>query len=98
MTRTEPAHDSELEERINTFLHQRGEAPLRRLRVDVCDGTAVISGRVGTYYQKQLAGLCCQRVAGVQLVVNNVTVESRPPNGELGSAATLSNTLGESDE
>ncbi|MEX2187480.1 MAG: BON domain-containing protein [Pirellulales bacterium] len=67
--------DAELKERINTFLHQRNEAPLRRLRVDVCNGHAVIGGVVRTFYQKQLAGHCCQRVAGVQNVVNNVTVE-----------------------
>jgi osmotically-inducible protein OsmY len=79
MTPTQPLavtnEDADLEERITTFLHQRGEMPLRRLRIDVADGRVVISGRVRTFYQKQLAGHCCQRVAGVQHVVNNVTVE-----------------------
>jgi osmotically-inducible protein OsmY len=67
--------DDDLRERIVMFLHQRNEAPLRRLRVDVRDGRAVIAGAVRTFYQKQLAGHCCQRVAGVQRVVNDVTVE-----------------------
>ena len=69
------ANDAELKERICTFLHQRGEIPLKKLRVDVCDGHVVIAGRVRTYYQKQLAGHCCQRVAGVRNLVNNVTVD-----------------------
>lgn len=68
--------DVGLKERVTTFLHQRGEAPLRRLRIDVNDGQVVITGNVRTFYQKQLAGHCCQRVAGVQRVVNNVTVDS----------------------
>lgn len=69
------AADAELRERIYTFLHQRNEAPLRRLRVHVEGGHVTISGPVRNFYQKQLAGHCCQRVAGVQGVVNNVTVE-----------------------
>lgn len=68
-------NDAELKERILTFLHQRNEAPLRRIAVDVCRGHVVLSGRVRSFYQKQLAGHCCQRVAGVQQVDNNVTVE-----------------------
>jgi osmotically-inducible protein OsmY len=79
MTPTQPPlvvnDDAELKERIHAFLHQRNETPLRRLQIDVCDGRVVVTGRVRTFYQKQLAGHCCQRVAGVQHVVNNVTVE-----------------------
>jgi osmotically-inducible protein OsmY len=79
MTTTQQAigaeNDAELKERIETFLHQRNEVPLRRLRVDVCHGHVKIAGRVRTFYQKQLAGHCCQRVAGVQHVETDVTVE-----------------------
>jgi osmotically-inducible protein OsmY len=70
------AGDAELKTRIETFLHRRNEAPLRKLRVDVAEGHVTISGPVRTFYQKQLAGHCCQRVAGVQHVVNDVTVDS----------------------
>jgi len=67
--------DEDLKERITTFLHQREEPPLRRLRVDVSHGTVIVSGRVRSYYQKQLVTACCQRVAGVHHVVNDVTVD-----------------------
>lgn len=67
--------DGELKERILSFLHQRSETPLRRLAVEVSRGHVTLTGRVRTYYQKQLAGHCCQRVAGVQQVDNKVTVE-----------------------
>ncbi len=71
----ETPDDAELMERITTFLHQRNETPLRQLQVDVCDGRVTIAGVVQSFYQKQMAGHCCQRVAGVRHVVNNVTVE-----------------------
>ena len=44
----------------------------------VRSGAAVITGRVCTFYQKQLATSCCQRVAGVLSVANEVRVTDSP--------------------
>jgi osmotically-inducible protein OsmY len=48
---------------------------LRTLQVDVVDGSLLLSGRVETFYHKQLAQEAVRHVAdGVQLV-NDVAVE-----------------------
>ncbi len=66
--------DRNLQRRIVNFLRERSVSGLRQLEVEVCNGVAVIKGRVRTYYEKQLATCCCQRVAGVLEVINNVEV------------------------
>ena len=79
LTQSEPTRgsqvaDRELQRRIVSFLFERGLWSLRHLETEVHDGVAVIKGRVRTYYEKQLATCCCQRVAGVLRVVNDVRV------------------------
>lgn len=66
--------DDELRRRIVNFLFERNLPGLRRLDVEVRDGEAVIIGFVRTYYEKQLATHCCQRVAGVLRVINDISV------------------------
>lgn len=73
-TRPDQTADSDLERRIVTFLLERGLHSLRCLEVEVHGGLAVIRGNVRTYHEKQLATCCCQRVAGVLQVVNDVRV------------------------
>jgi len=51
---------------------------LRDLELEVRNGAAVITGRVRTFYEKQLATSCCQRVAGVLSVLNEVQVADSP--------------------
>lgn len=74
----EEAADRQLERRIRNFLEGRNLPALRDLKVEVRNGAAVISGRVSTFYQKQLATSCCQRVAGVLSVLNQVRVTDLP--------------------
>ena len=66
--------DRQLERRIKNFLEGLNLPALRDLEVEVRNGSAVITGRVSTFYQKQLATSCCQRVAGVLSVLNEVRV------------------------
>ena len=78
-TRPEATHrcqvaDSDLRRRIVNFLFERGPTSLGHLETEVHGGVAVITGRVHTYYEKQLATCCCQRVAGVLEVINEVRV------------------------
>lgn len=66
--------DRELECRVKNFLEELNLPALCDLEVEVRNGAAVVSGRVSTFYQKQLATSCCQRVAGVLNVINEVRV------------------------
>ncbi len=73
-TRGGQAADRELQRRIVNFLFEKGLWSLQHLETEVHGGVAVIKGRVRTYYEKQLATCCCQRVAGVLRVINDVCV------------------------
>ena len=66
--------DRDLEKRIGIFLFGMGRAGLRNLDVQVQNGCAIISGRVHSFYERQLALSCCQRVAGVMIVTDKIEV------------------------
>ena len=70
--------DRELELRVKGFLERLNLAALRDLDVEIRNGAAVITGRVRTFYQKQLATSCFQRVAGVLNVLNKVRLTDAP--------------------
>lgn len=79
------AGDADLQRRIIGFLLQRGLPNLQYLKVEVCAGVATLRGQVRTFYEKQLATNCCQRVAGVLRIVNDIQVmerHSQPPVSE----------------
>ncbi len=67
--------DIELKRRILNFLHQRHVPSLRAIEVDVQDGVVTMRGKVNSFYHKQLCLNCCQRVAGVVQVVDEIEVE-----------------------
>ena len=75
MTATEaiPA-ESELEQRVTTYLWSRSMPSLRKLEVSAERGIITLSGRVDSFYEKQLAISSCQRVAGVLQLVDQVEV------------------------
>jgi carbon storage regulator CsrA len=83
LVHNEEAADCQLERRIRNFLEGLNLPALRNLEVEVRNGAAVITGRVRTFYHKQLATSCCQRVAGVLSVLNEVRVADSP--GMLGT-------------
>jgi carbon storage regulator len=70
--------DRGLERRIRNFLEGLSRPELRDLEFEVRNGAAIITGRVRTFYEKQLASSCCQRVAGVLSVLNEVQVADSP--------------------
>lgn len=72
------AADRELTRRVKSFFEGLNLPALRGLHVEVRNGAAVITGRVRTFYHKQLATFCCQRVAGVLNVLNEVQVTDSP--------------------
>ena len=69
------AIDRELARRVRNFLASKNVPGLRHLEVEVHGESVVISGRTKTFYEKQLASACCQRVAGVRHVCNRVVVD-----------------------
>jgi hypothetical protein len=72
----EPGNDDdrELERRVRNFLAQRSVPGLRRLAVEADGDSVQLRGIVRTYYEKQLAVHCCQRVAGVLRVIDSIEV------------------------
>lgn len=66
--------DTDLKRRILNFLHQRHVPSLRGIHVDVLQGVVTMRGSVDTFYHKQLCLHCCQRVAGVVRLVDEILV------------------------
>jgi osmotically-inducible protein OsmY len=66
--------DAALARRVRTFLVNRHIPALRHLRVSADRGVITISGRVSTFYEKQLSHASARRVAGVQRVLDQVRV------------------------
>lgn len=73
----DPEVDRDLERRVVNFLSARSVPSLRRLRVDVHDGVVTLRGKVHSFYEKQLAINACQRVAGVQRLIDTVAVDEQ---------------------
>lgn len=63
--------------------HFRGRG--KWIRCDCCEGAIRLSGRVPSYYLKQLAQEVVRKVPRVTLVENRIIVAS--PYGEVGSGA-----------
>lgn len=70
----DPLADRDLERRVQQFLAERYFSSLRSLSVDAADGQVVISGRVNTFHEKQVALNSCRRVAGVRSLVDQMSV------------------------
>lgn len=69
-----PNDDAALARRVRTFLFNRHVPALRHLRVVADRGVVTLSGRVSSFYEKQLSYASARRVAGVQRVLDQVRV------------------------
>lgn len=79
-----PGSDADLSRRVLNFLHARNVPHCGDLEVEVRNGEAIVAGCVATGYEKQVVSSCCQRVAGVLRVINEVRVSaSLPPLREI---------------
>jgi osmotically-inducible protein OsmY len=65
--------DRELERRVVNFLAQHFPR-LRTVQVEASQGVVTIFGRVHSFYERQLCINCCQRVAGVTKLNDEVEV------------------------
>lgn len=66
--------DQEIRRRVVVQLAQKNRPSLRGLAVQVHHGIVTLSGRVQSFYEKQLAIHCCVSVAGRGHLVDAVQV------------------------
>ena len=66
--------DRELERRVLSFMGQRFTRT-RPIEVQASQGVVTIRGDVRTFYERQLLISCCQRVAGVVRVNDELRVK-----------------------
>ncbi len=71
--------DEDLRFRIESYLKSRHFPEFEYLDVSVDNGSVTLSGRLQSYYEKQVALSSCQRVAGVIRLVDEVRVSGRTP-------------------
>ena len=77
----ESVHDdaaAQLERRILNFLLQRGVQSTPRLSITVENGTVTLCGTVNSFHERQLCLSCCQHVAGVLRLVDELKVHLQP--------------------
>ncbi|MDZ4779708.1 MAG: BON domain-containing protein [Planctomycetia bacterium] len=75
--------DRDLQCRVRAFLAGRHYQALRRLRIEVKDGTVVLSGALPTFHQRQIALECARHVAGVLRVIDRLDVSDPPTEHQL---------------
>jgi osmotically-inducible protein OsmY len=68
--------DADLRERVARFLTSRHFPAFKNIRVDVEHGAVTLSGRLFSFYEKQVALTTCQRVAGVLALVDKIAVQA----------------------
>ncbi len=66
--------DLALETRILQFLSSRHVPGLRNLCVRAKNGIVTVTGKVLTFYEKQLCNQCCRMVPGILQLINLVDV------------------------
>jgi hypothetical protein len=76
MTLLKPFHeiDRELARRVANFLAGQHVPALRVVRVEAHNGVVTLSGRVRSFYEKQLSHHSAKRVAGVLQVIDEIEV------------------------
>lgn len=68
--------DENLSQRIRLFFEALNLVSLRRIHVKVKNGSVQIEGAVRSYYERQLALSCVQRVAGVRQGKDLIVVDA----------------------
>lgn len=77
------SEDSQLARRVKLFLASQPRASLRYLEVEAKGSTVTLRGLVTTFYERQLALQASSRVAGVRLLVDEITVREFIPQPRL---------------
>ncbi len=100
--------DAELQRRVMAYLATRNFHSFRRLTVRAERGVVSLTGRLGSYYERQVAIQSARRVAGVTRILDHIAVNdisiserSRPVPRfvqALPSLAALAALIGEEPE
>ena len=69
-----PATNDVLQQNLEIALGANPHVAGKRLRVENCAGRVVVRGKVGSYYQKQMAQESLLRVEGVEELENQLEV------------------------
>lgn len=70
----ETSDNEQLARRVRNFILARILPAANFVEVDAYEGIVTLTGRVGTFYQKQLWLNGAQRVAGVRRVIDEIEV------------------------
>ena len=68
-------NEKQLEKKIENYLFQLSPQLNRTIKVECIGNTVMLSGRVNSYYQRQLCLNTCQRVAGVVKIIDEIEVQ-----------------------
>lgn len=66
--------DRPLEDRVLTALEQNPYVARRNLRFEAAEGRVILRGRVGSYFQKQMAQEALREVEGIDEIANELEV------------------------
>lgn len=80
-------YDRDLMQRVATFLVARGVPDAKTLVIKARGGIVTMQGRVSSMRNRALCLSCCQRVAGVLHVIDELSVEMECRDGSLTQSA-----------
>jgi osmotically-inducible protein OsmY len=66
--------DDKVMQRVSNFLGSLHFPAFRNLDVSVSNGTVTLTGKVCSYYEKQVAITSCQHVVGVVSLIDQIVV------------------------
>ena len=62
-------------QRVSSFLQSRHFPAFRNFKIEVDQGEVTLTGKVQSYYEKQIAMTSCQNVAGVVTLIDEIVVQ-----------------------
>ena len=74
MTRSEESNAA-VRQRVSRFLQSRHFPAFRNFKIEVDQGAVTLSGKVKSYYEKQIAMTSCQNVDGVITLIDEIVVQ-----------------------
>ena len=67
--------NADVRQRVSSFLHSRHFPAFRNFEIEVDRGAVTLTGKVQSYYEKQIAMTSCQNVAGVIKLIDEIVVQ-----------------------
>jgi len=67
--------NADVHQRVSKFLHSRHFPAFRNFEIEVDRGAVTLTGKVQSYYEKQIALNSCQNVAGVVSLIDEIVVQ-----------------------